>query len=186
MRTILIVLSFLFASISHAEIASIEQQIEHDILQGQWELQADEAAKVMSVFRSAQSHPDYEELLKDFVQKAESIKLVCNEQGPKSSMDARQVAPEFHPLVAENCNVRILLAKEKVGDIVPRHSHEWPSIMVTLCPSDFLLFNDDGSESVWQGKLGVDVNSGDFDPISVPCKCIGPQDYFALLFEFKD
>lgn len=186
MSVILLGLLLLFTSIAHAHIPSLEEYIEHEILQGKWKLESDEAAKVMSVFRSAESHPDYEELLKGFTKAAESLEIVFTGEGPKSSIDARIAAPEYHPLVAENSNVRILLASEKVGDLVPRHTHEWPSIMVTLNPSDFLIYDDDGSEVVWQGKLGVVVTKGDFDPMSVKCKCIGPQNYLALLFELKD
>lgn len=45
------------------------------------------------------------------------------------SLDALMAAPEFHRLVLENDDVRVLETRIPPGATVPLHTHPWPSVV---------------------------------------------------------
>jgi mannose-6-phosphate isomerase-like protein (cupin superfamily) len=48
------------------------------------------------------------------------------------SLDALAAAPEFHRLLLENEEVRVLETLIGPGETVPVHTHRWPSILYVL------------------------------------------------------
>jgi hypothetical protein len=45
------------------------------------------------------------------------------------SLDALIAAPDHHTLVFENESVRVVRARIPPGDMVPVHTHRWPSVL---------------------------------------------------------
>jgi hypothetical protein len=54
------------------------------------------------------------------------------------SLDAISAAPAFHRLLLENDHVRVLEVCIKPGQVVPLHTHRWPSVGHIKSASDFL------------------------------------------------
>jgi hypothetical protein len=55
-----------------------------------------------------------------------------------ASLDALSAAPGHHKLLLENDRVRVLETRIPPGDIVPVHTHCWPSVLYVLSWSDFV------------------------------------------------
>jgi hypothetical protein len=65
------------------------------------------------------------------------------------SLDALTAALEYHRLLFENERVRVLEVRIGPGEIVPVHTHQWPSVVHVAKSGDFI--RPDG-----QGKLLFD------------------------------
>lgn len=61
------------------------------------------------------------------------------------SLDALVAAPEFHRLVFENDDVRVLDTRIGPGQTVPVHTHRWRSILYILSTGHFVRRDDEGS-----------------------------------------
>jgi quercetin dioxygenase-like cupin family protein len=61
------------------------------------------------------------------------------------SLDALVAAPEFHSLVFENDDVRVLDTRIGPGQTVPVHTHRWPSILYILSTGHFVRRDGEGS-----------------------------------------
>ena len=60
------------------------------------------------------------------------------------SLDALIAAPQHHKLVLENDHVRVLKVRIAPGELVPVHTHRWPSIIYTVSDGDFVRRDADG------------------------------------------
>jgi hypothetical protein len=60
------------------------------------------------------------------------------------SLDALIAAPDYHRLLLENDNVRVLEVHIPPGQFVPVHTHRWPSVIFTLRISDFIRRDAEG------------------------------------------
>jgi hypothetical protein len=63
----------------------------------------------------------------------------------REELDALAVAPENHVLLFENDAVRVLDTIVRPGEIVPLHTHRWPSTHYLLSWSDFVRRDAAGS-----------------------------------------
>ena len=54
------------------------------------------------------------------------------------SLDAVRAAWEYHRILFENEQVRVLEVRIKPGQIVPVHTHRWPAAVYILSASDFI------------------------------------------------
>jgi hypothetical protein len=61
------------------------------------------------------------------------------------SLDALSAAPEHHTLLFENEHVRALETRIRPGDLVPVHTHRWPSVLYVLGWSDVVRRAADGT-----------------------------------------
>jgi len=61
------------------------------------------------------------------------------------SLDALTAAPEFHRLLLENDEVRVLESRIGPGETVPVHTHCWPSALTTLTASHFVRRDGEGN-----------------------------------------
>ena len=59
-------------------------------------------------------------------------------------LDARIAAAEFHILLLENEQVRVLRTRIAPGQRTPVHTHRWPSVQYVLGWSDFLRRDEAG------------------------------------------
>jgi hypothetical protein len=59
------------------------------------------------------------------------------------SLDALITAPNHHRLLFENERVRILEVRIGPGQVVPVHTHRWPSAVYVISSSDFIRRNAD-------------------------------------------
>ena len=64
--------------------------------------------------------------------------------GFPAALDGPIAAPEHHRVVFENEQVRVMEFRVPAGDIVPAHTHRWPSINYVFSLSDFLSYDADG------------------------------------------
>jgi hypothetical protein len=93
-------------------------------------------------------------------------------------LDALNAAPEYHTLLMENEQVRVLDTRVSPGQTVPLHTHRWPSALFIKSWSDFVRCDGDGNvvadsrlvalpgnEVSWSGPLGPHTlkNVGDTD-----------------------
>ncbi len=61
------------------------------------------------------------------------------------SLDALIAAPDHHDLLLENERVRVLRVHIAPGQLVPVHTHRWPSVMHVLSASDFVRRDEEGN-----------------------------------------
>jgi hypothetical protein len=59
-------------------------------------------------------------------------------------LDALTAAPEHHTLLFENEHVRTLETRIRPGDLVPLHTHRWPSVLHVLAWSDCVRRDAEG------------------------------------------
>jgi len=50
----------------------------------------------------------------------------------RDSRDVLSAAPEFHSLLLDNDDMRVLATRIGPGETVPLHTHRWPSILYVL------------------------------------------------------
>jgi hypothetical protein len=62
-----------------------------------------------------------------------------------ASLDALSAAPRHHTLLLENDRVRVVETRIPPGDIVPVHTHCWPSVLYVLSWSDFVRCDPAGT-----------------------------------------
>ena len=60
------------------------------------------------------------------------------------SLDALMAAPEFHSLLLENDDVRVLETRIAPGETVPLHTHRWPSVLYVLSAGHVVRRDDEG------------------------------------------
>jgi hypothetical protein len=68
-------------------------------------------------------------------------------------LDALRAAGDYHRLVFENAHVRVLEVRIAPGQVVPVHTHRWPSVAHTESSSDFVRRDADG-------KVTLDTRRG--------------------------
>lgn len=61
------------------------------------------------------------------------------------SLDAVIAAPKSHRVLLENERVRVLEVRIAPGELVPVHTHRWPSAIYIAKASDFLRRDADGN-----------------------------------------
>ena len=103
-------------------------------------------------------------------------------------LDAVIAASEYHTVLLENEAVRILDTKIRPGQIVPLHTHRWPSALYIMNWSDFVRRDGDGNilvdsrtkgtsfegQALWSAPLDLhtleNVGQKEFRAISVEVK----------------
>src|ERR1700692_4580669 len=60
------------------------------------------------------------------------------------SLDALAAAPDHHRLLLENDRVRVLEVRIAPGELVPVHTHRWPSVVFTVSAADFIRRDGQG------------------------------------------
>jgi hypothetical protein len=74
------------------------------------------------------------------------------------SFDALSAAPQHHTLLLENDQVRVLETRIPAGDLVPVHTHRWPSVLYVFSWSDFIRRDATGTVLV-DSRLGGGADS---------------------------
>ena len=72
-------------------------------------------------------------------------------------LDALAAAPEFHSLVFENEDLRVLETRIGPGQSVPVHTHRWPSVLYILSTAHFVRRDE-------AGDVLTDTRAGDALP----------------------
>lgn len=103
-------------------------------------------------------------------------------------LDALTAAPRHHLLLLENDSVRVLDTRVPPGEMVPLHSHRWPSVLYILSWSDFVRRDAHGLvivDSRITGKLpaGAAVWSPPLSPHTL--ENVGTSDLRAISVELK-
>lgn len=62
-----------------------------------------------------------------------------------SSLDALQAAPDYHKLLFENEEVRVLDVHIPPGETVPLHTHCWPSVLYLMRWANFIRRDECGN-----------------------------------------
>ena len=71
-----------------------------------------------------------------------------------ASLDALSAAPRHHTLLLENDRVRVVETRIAPGDIVPVHTHCWPSVLYVLSWSGFVRCDAAGTVVLDSRTLG--------------------------------
>jgi hypothetical protein len=71
-----------------------------------------------------------------------------------ASLDALSAAPRHHTLLLENDRVRVVETRIAPGDIVPVHTHCWPSVLYVLSWSDFVRCDAAGTVALDSRAIG--------------------------------
>ena len=99
-------------------------------------------------------------------------------------------APAHHELLLENDRVRVIHTHIPAGDLVPVHTHRWPSIAYLLSWSDFIRRDQHGNVLVDSRTAGA--------PPQIPAvqwlnplpphtvENVGQSEISILLVELKD
>lgn len=61
------------------------------------------------------------------------------------SLDALTAAADFHTLLLETEDVRVLDTRIGPGEIVPVHTHRWPAVLYVLSGGHFVRRDGDGN-----------------------------------------
>ncbi len=61
------------------------------------------------------------------------------------ALDALTAAPQYHLLLFENEQVRVLDTRVPPGHTVPAHTHRWPSVPYIMSWSDFVRRDGEGN-----------------------------------------
>ena len=61
-----------------------------------------------------------------------SSPVTSNEWPWPESLDALVAAPKYHKLLMEDDRVRVIHTRVPPGEMVPLHTHRWPSVLVIL------------------------------------------------------
>lgn len=103
------------------------------------------------------------------------------------SLDALTAAPDYHAVMLENEEVRVLDTRIPPGHTVPLHTHRWPSVLYILSWSDCVRRDEEGKVTldsratgrvppkvVWSAELPPhtleNVGNSDIHVISVELK----------------
>jgi hypothetical protein len=104
--------------------------------------------------------------------------MAMEQWGWPEELDALLAAPEYHTLMMENDQVRVLDTLVPPGHKVPLHTHRWPCALFIKSWSDFVRCDENGNvvadsraggapgaEVAWSGPLGPHTleNVGDCD-----------------------
>ncbi|MDP9052160.1 MAG: hypothetical protein M3O31_15780 [Acidobacteriota bacterium] len=102
-------------------------------------------------------------------------------------LDALRAAPEYHTLLMENEQVRVLDTRVPPGHKVPLHTHRWPAALFIRSWSDFVRCDGDGNlvaDSRMGGTPSVEVMwSGPLGPHTL--ENVGDQDLWVVAVEQK-
>jgi hypothetical protein len=106
------------------------------------------------------------------------------------TLDALTAAPEHHRLVCENERVRVLEVRIGPGEVVPLHTHRWPSVLYLQGWSEHLRRDDagklifDSREAGSPPKIPSVVWCEPLPPHSV--ENVGAVELLVLSIELKD
>lgn len=105
-------------------------------------------------------------------------------------MDALVAAPKQHSRIFENERVRVLEVRIGQGEIVPVHTHRWPSVICMLTGTYFVRRDGQGNVELDTRKAGappklpVTIWSGPLPPHSV--ENVGEEEIRLFSVELKD
>jgi mannose-6-phosphate isomerase-like protein (cupin superfamily) len=105
-----------------------------------------------------------------------------------AELDAMTAAPDYHRLLFENDEVRVLEAHVGPGETVPEHTHCWPGVLYILGVSDFVRRDAEGNvlldtRGTEQSPPGSVVWGGALTPHSL--ENVGSTDLRNITFELK-
>lgn len=81
--------------------------------------------------------------------------------GPTSPLDAMSAAPDYHSILMENDQVRILDTHLGPGEKTPVHTHEWAGALYVLSWSDFVRRDASGAVVADSRSLAAKPQPGD-------------------------
>jgi len=105
-------------------------------------------------------------------------------------LDALTAAPKHHRRLLENERVRVLEVRIGRGEIVPVHTHRWPSVIHMQTGTHFVRRDGEGNLLLDTRKAGpppklpLTVWSGPLPPHSV--ENVGEEELVLLSVELKD
>ena len=104
-------------------------------------------------------------------------------------LDAVIAASEYHTVLLENEAVRILDTKIRPGQIVPLHTHRWPSALYIIRWSDFVRRDGEGrvvvdSRSIATVLPGSALWSAPLPPHTL--ENVGESEFHAISVELKN
>ena len=113
-----------------------------------------------------------------------------NQKEWDESLDAMSAAPEFHKILLENEQVRVLDSSIKPGEATPVHTHRWASVLYILGTSDFIRYDADGNITFDSRRSEAKIENGTalWSPPLTPhfVKNVGTGEIRVISVELKD
>ena len=128
-------------------------------------------------------------LISDFVAKSEKLNIIPSHnpvftRGALLENDAVLKAPEWHELLYESAEIRVLWGVTRPGAHEPFHMHHWKRIMVIVQGARFKVEDADGTVEVAYWPAGVYEIPADSQPAAYANN--DECDFMALSFEIKE
>ena len=102
-------------------------------------------------------------------------------------LDALRAAGEYHRLVFENAHVRVLEVRIAPGQVVPVHTHRWPSVAHTESCSDFVRRDADGNVTLDTRQAGPPPKMQWLEPMAPhSVENVGAAEIRVYVTELKD
>jgi len=107
-----------------------------------------------------------------------------------NELDALTAAPKHHRRLMENERVRVLEVRIGPGEIVPVHTHRWPSVIYMQTGTHFVRRDGEGNLLLDTRTVGppptlpLTVWSGPLSPHSV--ENVGEEELLLFSVELKD
>src|SRR5262245_5163997 len=106
---------------------NIETNVEN-VLRHKFQLNAQQVVEVMRKLQPLRCHPNYENLMTEFVEKSEQLQPALQDRVWDPKLDAVTASPCAHKVLFESGLVRILKVKLKPQTKETFHTHQWASI----------------------------------------------------------
>jgi mannose-6-phosphate isomerase-like protein (cupin superfamily) len=105
-------------------------------------------------------------------------------------LDPVAAAPEHHRVLFENQRVRVLETVIGPGEMVPLHSHVWPSVSYYLATGPMVRYDAVGNVDIDSRSTGIEIDPGSVTwlPPTPPhsVENIGDREIRAITVELKD
>lgn len=104
-------------------------------------------------------------------------------------LDALIAAPQYHALLFENEQVRVLETRVPEGQTVPLHTHKWPGVQYILRWSDFVRRDAEGRTVADSRRFGTKVAGRALWSESLPphtLENVGSEEIHVIAVELKN
>ena len=128
----------------------------------------------------------YHPIIDEFIQNSKGIKIDFMTQKAHSKLspyDGVLKAPQWHHVLFESPQIRILRSFVKPGECDPFHLHQWNRIMIVVRGAKFETEHVDGTIEIEDCPIGVYEMESENTPAAYTN--IGNTEFEALVFEVK-
>ena len=150
-----------------------------------YQIDPNNAALIRSYFKPLLNEEKYHEVIYSFIEKSKKLDIEFDNipnQG-LSPNDGVLKAQQWHNILFESANVRILRGVVNCGECDPFHLHQWERLMVVVQGATFKTEFFDGIVEIEDCPIGIYELQAEITPSSYTN--IGNTIFESLVFEIK-